>query len=292
MRCSYQSALHSAESLPPHPPAPARTACPSTYRSVRIIVVNRETPPAPTPGPPPQRIAALLRLVRILLDYGRHLAGTVEHRAASPGFAAIAVCFGTANLAVILAHLHRGILRASALERVLLARAASGRDIEFAAPRIRPGAKPPAPPDAAANQQPAVATPRPASPRPAPLLPHDHPANFHTPTLEELEAQVRRRPLGRTIVDICLDLAVMPGLCTADFWNELFALARCHGGSIASLVQERWHREQAFDQEQDSHPTTSWSWLNPGRQTIRQVLGFFIGEDPVVPLALAATGPP
>jgi hypothetical protein len=128
-------------------------------------------------------------------------------------------------------------------------------------------------------------------------LGRDDPANFHTPTLEQLEAQVRRRPLGRSIVDICLDLAVVPGLCTGTFWNELFDLARCHGGSIANLVRARCRREQAFFREQDPHPYPAWNWSNPTRQTIRQVLGFFIGEDPVAPFTLsaptaAATGPP
>ena len=252
----------------------------------------REQPPT-HPLPPPQRIAALLRVVRILLSYGRHLADTVSHRAAAPGFAAIAACFGTANLALILARLHRGILRATALERVLLARAASRRDVMSAticpSPNRAPAPRPTAPCQA------------PATPR-APALTHslglDHPANFRTPTLEQLEAQVRRRPLGRTIVDICLDLAVVPGLCTGTFWNELFDLARSHGGSIPRLVHERWRREYAFSREQDTHPT--WgpnNWSNPGRQTIRQVLGFLIGEYPVAPFALspppaAATGPP
>ncbi|HEY7579446.1 MAG TPA: hypothetical protein VH855_17770 [Acetobacteraceae bacterium] len=235
--------------------------------------------------------------MRVLAGYGRHLADTVKDRASAPGFAAIAACFGTANLAVILAHLQRGLLRAAALERFLLARAAHGRDVEFPAPRVRAAGRPAAPADTA-NQHAAAPTPRRLAPRPAPLLPRDHPANFHTPTLEELEREVRRRPLGRTIVDICLDLAVVPGLCTGAFWNELFDLIRCHGGSIATLVCERWRREQAFLQEQDRHPTPGLHWSNPGRQAIRQALGFFIGEDPVAPFTLSApaaavaTGPP
>jgi hypothetical protein len=258
--------------------------------------VYREQAPPPHPLAPPQRIATFLRVVRILLGYGRHLADTVNHRAAAPGFATIAACFGTANLALILARLHRGILRAAALERVLLARAARGRDIRLAASRNRAANRPPVPADAA-GQQTAPPTPRHVAPAPSLSLGPDHPANFHTPTLEQLEAQVRRRPLGRTIVDICLDLAVVPGLCTGTFWNELFDLARCHGGSIARLMQERCRREQAFSHEQDTYPTPARNWSNPGRQTIRQVLGFFIGEHPVAPFALsaptaAATGPP
>jgi hypothetical protein len=114
------------------------------------------------------------------------------------------------------------------------------------------------------------------------------------PTLQQLQAQVRRRPLGRTIVDICLDLAVVPGFCTGAFWNELFDLTRRHGGSIAVLVRERWRREQAFSQEQDRHPTPGWNWWNPTRATLRQALGFFIGEELSAPPAAAAlaTGPP
>ena len=106
-----------------------------------MIVVMHETTasPCPTPTKDPQpdppsrtmptRIAALLHTVRILLGFGRHLAQIAPHRSASPDFNAIAACFGTGRLDAILAHLQRGILRAMALERVLLARAARGRDI-------------------------------------------------------------------------------------------------------------------------------------------------------------------
>ncbi len=240
----------------------------------------------------PERTAALFRVVRILLRYGRHLAETVKDRAVAPGFAHIAACFGTASLPVILAHLHRGILRAVALERVLLARAASGRDLNFTAPRIRTTARPPASAGPSADCKTGAPASHMSVPRPARSLPGcDHPAGFHTPTLEQLEAQVRRRPLGRTIVDICLDLAVVPGFCTGAFWNELFDLTRCYGGSIATMVQERWRREQAFHREQDMHPTHDRLWLDQRREAIRQTLGFFIGEEPAAPAA-QGTGPP
>jgi len=77
----------------------------------------------------PNNIALLLHAARTLLGYGRHLIDTICLRATAPNFNAIAACFGTANLSTIFAHLNRGILRAAALERVLLARAATGRDI-------------------------------------------------------------------------------------------------------------------------------------------------------------------
>jgi hypothetical protein len=122
------------------------------------------------------------------------------------------------------------------------------------------------------------------------------------PTLEELEAQVRRRPLGRTLVDICLDLAVVPGFCTGPFWNELFDSIRLHGGSIATLMQAKVRRHEAFCQEQDRQPGSNWDWLEMGRDALRRVLGFCIGEaadepfDPLPELCAAtpavATGPP
>src|ERR1700678_478752 len=103
----------------------------------------------------PARIAALLHTVRIMLGFGRHLAETAKDRSAGPDFNPIAACFGTGRLFAILAHLQRGILRATALENVLLERAARGRDIGIAAPRERviaaPAVTPAAPADPPAD---------------------------------------------------------------------------------------------------------------------------------------------
>ncbi|HVC61340.1 MAG TPA: hypothetical protein VND19_13375 [Acetobacteraceae bacterium] len=250
----------------------------------------------------PARIAALLHTVRILLGYGRHLAETAKHRSASPDFDAIAACFGTGRLYAILAHLQRGILRATALQRVLLARAARGRDIGFVARRERATATPAAPADPPVAEQPAeVPIARKATARPSRPAGWNDPELF-MPTLEELEAQVRRRPLGRTIVDICLDLAVVPGFCTGPFWNELFDSIRLHGGTVVTLMQEKMRRQEAFCQEQDGKPGSNWDRLELTRDALRRVLGFFIGEaadDPSDPLpepyaqaAAVATGPP
>jgi hypothetical protein len=250
----------------------------------------------------PVRIAALLHTVRILLGFGRHLAETATQRSASHDFNAIAACFGTSRLYAILAHLQRGILRATALERVLLARAARGRDIRFVAPRGRAPATPGAPADppfaepsaeAPVARQRVTRTPRPAG---------SNDPELFMPTREELEAQVRRRALGRTLVDICLDLAVVPGFCAGPFWNELFDGIRLHGGSVVTLMQEKSRRQEAFCKEQDSKPGSNWDWLEMGREGLRRVLGFCIGEAadaPFNPLlkpyshaAAVATGPP
>ncbi len=248
----------------------------------------------------PAGIAALLHTVRILLGFGRHLAETAQHRSASPDFNTIAACFGTGRLYAILAHLQRGILRAMALERVLLARAARGQDIGFAVPRERKAAPPPAPADSPARH-PAEAHVAPKAPPPSRPAGWNDPELF-MPTLQELEAQVRRRPLGRTLVDICLDLAVVPGFCTGPFWNELFDSIRSRGGSVATLMQEKARRQEAFCREQDRQPGSNWDWQEMGREALRHVLGFCIGEaadapfDPLPELsarvAATATGPP
>jgi hypothetical protein len=239
----------------------------------------------------------LLHAARILLTYGRHLIETIRHRATTPSFNAIAANFGTANLSTILAHLKRGMLRAAALERVLLARAATGRDIDFVERR-----KPePQPATAEAQpQQPNAPAPTPTThthtPRPSRPAGWDDPELF-MPTLEDLERQVRRRPIGRTFLDICLDLAVVPGLCHSAFWNELFDIMNWFGGgnSVDRLMRTKARRREAFANEQDRNPKASWDWLRPKRDELRQILGFFIGEPPVNPFepaAAVATGPP
>ena len=250
----------------------------------------------------PAGIAALLHTVRIILGYGRHLAATAKHRSASHDFNAIAACFGTGRVYAILAHLQRGILRAIALENVLLARAARGRDIDFTAPRERPTkaavtpADPPVDPaqaDAAHLERKTARPTRPAG--------WNDPELF-MPTLKELEAQARRRPVGRSLVAICLDLAVVPGFCTGPFWNTLFDSIRLHGGCVATLMQEKTIREKAFSREQDRKPGSNWDWVEMGREALRRALGFCIGDetgesfDPLPELsakaAACATGPP
>jgi len=243
----------------------------------------------------PEYIAVVLHAVGILLDYGRHLLATVQHRATAPTFPTIAAAFGTANLATILAHLHRGILRAAALERFLLARAATGRDIDIVTRRTRTDETPPEPADAQAEPP----ADQPAKPKAArrPSLPPgwDDPEVF-MPTPEELDRQVRRRAVGRTIGEICRDLAVVPAFCTPAFWNRLFELMHYFGGSVVTVMREKTRREHAFIQEQDRKLDSTWDWLHLKRDEIRQILGFFIGEPPVDPFSVLtaklATGPP
>jgi hypothetical protein len=261
------------------------------------------TEPASPPDPPqdhaattlPHNITVILHAVRILLGYGRHLIDTIRDRATAPNFNAIAACFGTANLATIRAHLNRGLLRAAALERVLLARAATGRDFDFVDRRTRTPEPQPAP-TATEPEQSATVPPSARKRAPRPSLPagYDDPELF-MPTLEDLERQVRRRPIGRTILDICLDLGVVPGHCTGPCWNMLHEIMHFLGGSVATLMRQKTQRREAFVKQQDRILGSNWDWVNLTRDALRQVLGFFIGEPPVNPFdpaAITATGPP
>jgi hypothetical protein len=270
-------------------------------------------------------LSIVLRLVTILLTYGRHLAETFDRRAAAPGFHLIARHFGTSNTAVILAHIRRGILRAAALHHVLLQRAERGRDLTIPKPRGR-RRKPPAPPaadadsaaapdanSAAANADP-VTPPElaaPPAPQPAPRAPkppplpvwrdhwlHNAPdplAPHLLPSFEDLVKQARRDPYGRTLGKIYADLGVAPALSQAPFWNDLFITMARYNGSPGYYDLYRWRREQHFEQEQDRRPTMDLTWppldVGGGRSDILQVMGFLIGEPPVEPPALLPPDP-
>src|ERR1700733_7216052 len=280
------------------------------------------SPPSAPPNdrprrPAPVRIPEILAVVSILATYGRHLAQTLERRAVARGFATIARFFGTVTIDTILAHIHRGLMRAIALERMLRLRAARGRDLQILAPRAPSRRDPPAtdapdPGQTATSAPPAELTPEPeaaaptaavqeAEARPARRIGRNEPLTLDTlPPMEAIEAQVRRRPGGRTIAAICRDLGISPSLCDRLFWNRLFDAIRLYRGSLPGLVLEVKRREQRFEKEEWKHPGLELP--EESRSGIRRVLGSFIGEilvdpfaavaGPGTPVAAAATGPP
>jgi hypothetical protein len=74
---------------------------------------------ASDPPTQPSRSASLLSLVHKLIDYGRELAATIRRRAFTDPTSVIC-CFGTADVALILARISRGLHRADALEARLI----------------------------------------------------------------------------------------------------------------------------------------------------------------------------
>src|SRR5271165_6990877 len=162
---------------------------------------------------PVSRFRRVLDVVRKLIDYGKELATTLQQRAATD-LTAVTMPFGTRDIALILARITRGLLLANALE---------ARVVELA---DRPDA-PPAPPRAPAQRAPQPASARPtdeADPRLAQL-----------PTPEQIAAEVRRRPIGAVIADICRDLGIMP---CHPLWRDLSRVIIRHGGNLARLLKD------------------------------------------------------
>ena len=241
---------------------------------------------APTTPEPTRRISGrilyVLDVVRKLITYGRHFTATAAERVAAPEFSTVAFFFGTYDLTVILLRMRRGILRALALERYLLARGARGRTLRFEwksdlglLPHHRPPPRP-APPKRDAPV-------RPYRPDPS-LLGPDDPRAFYLPTEAELDAEVRRRPVGRTITYICLDLGLSPVLCDSDLWLQVYKILRSYRGNIHHLFDVGAVREKAFERERDRRPET-WdiNWRDRSRATVRKALGCLIGEEPPDP---------
>ncbi|HXA22344.1 MAG TPA: hypothetical protein VNW90_08590 [Acetobacteraceae bacterium] len=170
----------------------------------------------------PTSTGHLLRLVRALIDYGKQLATTLQQRTASTSLTAITRNFGTIDIGEILARITRGLLRAAALEARL---------------DQRP------PPRHAAPA--AVTAPSHRQPRTAPRLDPSasasaaEPRTVRLPTPAEIAAQVRRRPIGAVLADICRDL----GITTAHpLWRELSLLIIANDGSLASLTKDIFKR--------------------------------------------------
>ena len=224
-------------------------------------------------SPVPPCIAALLRVVRILLGYARDLEENIQHHAAHARFPALAAGFGTHDVRRILFHIQRGILRAMMLERFLSARAAQGIDID----PVRSSA----PAEPAEIEALEIKLRSPTQPRRETRQkadPHD-PLYFSMPTMKELESQVRRQPVGQTIAEICLDLGVTPSGCDGATWSEILQILMQFGADLEEFFDVCNRRRKIFQQECDKRPN-SWisDWRDDPREAIRQILGYVLGE--------------
>ena len=103
-----------------------------------------------------------------------------------------------------------------------------------------------------------------------------------------LQAEIRRRPFGHTIIAICLDLAALPGLCTSAFSSLLLDITLAYGGREDKLMEAKQARHAAFERWQDLVVGSNGDWVNATRQAVRDALGCLIGEE----LAEAGGGSP
>jgi hypothetical protein len=180
------------------------------------------TQPAPWPTSTDRRgsLTRLIGLVRKLIDYGKDLATAVRERGLADRPVGASARFGTRDIALILSRIAVALLRADALEARLLRSAA------------RPDPKP-RPPRAPSQRTPRAARQQggPAA-QPEPCLPG-------LPTPEQIAAEIRRRPVGAVLVDICRDLGIM---ADHPLWRELNLAIIMHGGGLGAFFKDMWRR--------------------------------------------------
>ncbi len=188
---------------------------------------SQTTSPDPCPDRPatsadtPTRTGRLLNLVRKLIDYGKQLVHTLQQRTATTNLADVTRNFGTSDIARIIASITRGLHLAAALE----AKVASRPDRQPAAP-------------AETERAPSHRQPRTAPPKTQTTEELD-PRLANMPTPEDIAAQLRGRPAGAVIADICRYLGIVP----ADpLWREICHVVMDNGGSFLKPYNEATDR--------------------------------------------------
>jgi hypothetical protein len=187
---------------------------PSPYVLVSFVTA------LPAATVPPNHPGRLLGLVRTLIDYGRQLASTLQQRTAATNLTEFTRNFGTIDIAQILACITRGLHRAAALEARLVGRLAR------------------APAAPVAVRAPSLRQPRAARPTGRSTGTAD-PRIARLPTPSEIAAQVRRRPVGAVIADICRDLGIVPA---HPLWHEISIAIIANNGSLAALFVDACRR--------------------------------------------------
>jgi len=220
-----------------------------------MFVSSALTAPNPSLQPDPNQagtdaratpnVGCVLVLVRKLIEYGQNLVRTLRQPAGIPG-RVLTSRFGTIDLTVILTRIICGLRRAAALEATLRQRAARGQDLVVAPVRR---------PRQGRSRDGQAAVPRPRNPDPVGL-----------PTVEQIAAEVRRRPVGALLADICRDLGIMPGDLDPAFRHELGDAIAFYGGGPLRFFRGmvRRHRPpQGLPHEQAQSPKTTASPPSP-----------------------------
>ena len=176
--------------------------------------------PAPT-ADATTRTGRLLGVLRALILRGKQLAATLQQRTAATNLADIARKFGTSDIARIIISITRGLHLALALEARVVSRPirepAVPTEAEWTPSRREPR------PTISADQTDDEIDPRIAV----------------MPTPENIAAEIRRRPAGAVIADICRLLGIVP----ADpLWREISLVVMENGGSFLKLFNQSMDR--------------------------------------------------
>ncbi len=199
----------------------------------------------------PSRFGSVLGLIRMLIDYGKGLAGTVQQPTAATDID-LQVSFGTRNIALMLARITRGLMLLTALETRLIGLLGRRQHVrrEATAPSVATREAPPRKPR---GGQPAGAPPRLEDPES--LL-------VRMPTEEEITAFVSRRPIGAVIASICSDLGITS---VHPQWEELKDAVVSHGGSFIRFIRELFDRcslTKHFPPDMPIPPSVLQAWAS------------------------------
>ena len=148
------------------------------------------------------------------------MAAALQQRTSATDLADITRHFGTIDIGEIVARITRGLLRAVALEARLIGHPI--REPATLATLTAPSAR-----------QPRAAQPEDGS------AGAGEPRIARLPTPGDIAAEIRRRPAGAVLADICRDLGIVP---SNPLWRELSAAIISYGGNLATLLGDIFDR--------------------------------------------------
>lgn len=176
---------------------------------------NRDPNQDQAPADSPARTTRLRRVLRKLIAHGKQLAEDLTRRPSATTVFWTAVRFGTKDVALILARITRGLQLAAALHATL--------------PKDRQPQR---------RARPARSAPDMRKPRTRPTPPQRNDLNSvlaTLPTPKEIAAQLRHRPVGDVLAEICIELGI---LTADDFWQELEIALVENGADRDRIVED------------------------------------------------------
>jgi hypothetical protein len=175
-------------------------------------------------GTVPERIAKVLSLLHWIIGYGQRLAAAARQSKSTPGadLTFFSIRYGTSDLALILTRIQRGLMLAAGLQDRLQQRAATGRDVRALPLR-----------DPTERKRPDGVPPRKCAPRRTNIV--DLPLD-RLPSAEEIAEELRHRPLGAIVVDICRDLGIVPNDLPKELRQILHDIILNYGGNLVVLL--------------------------------------------------------
>ncbi len=162
----------------------------------------------------PARTTRLRRLLGKLITHAKRMAEDLTRRPSRGSAFWISVRFGTKDIALILARITRGLRMAAALQATL-----------------------PKPHREDQRERPARPAPAARKPRTRPTpLPRDNANSVLAalPTSREIADQLRHRPIGDVLTEICIDLGI---LTADDIWQELQSVLAENGGAPDKIAE-------------------------------------------------------